>query len=294
MRKKSSQRGSLYQKRNFGYAKLAKRIFLYFLLLALVVTFLFPFLMMFMGGFKDNSELLSLSPTLLPKKGFKADKYIDLFTQYPYAKNLFNSFFVAVTNTFLSILFCSMAGFAFAKYQFPGKDVLFLIVLASMMIPIQSIVIPSYLLMRKFGWLNTFYPLIIPMAARAFGVFFMRQYIKSGVPDALLDAARLDGCSELKLLWKVVLPAITPAITVLTFIIFMASWNAFMWPLIVLNTPDMFTFPVVIQAVGSPGRWVDYGVVFAASTLAAAPMVIIFLILQRYFISAVMSGFLKG
>jgi len=268
-------------------------IFLYFILALMVLLCLFPFYLMITGGFKDNAELITMEQTIWPKQ-IDLRKYYKLFGRYPYWRNLFNSAFVSGSRTLLTIFFCSLAGFAFAKYPFPGRKPLFIFLLGTMMVPFQSIVVPSYLLIRAFHWLNTYYGLIIPMAIPAFGTFLMRQYIAAAVPDEVLDAARTDGCSEFRLFWSIVLPMVKPGIWVLAILTLMGSWNEFLWPFVIVSKEEMFTTPLIVQSIAAGGIYVDYGVALAACSLGALPLLITFLFIQKKFISNLMSGFLKG
>lgn len=273
--------------------KSGELIVLYFVLILIAIVCLFPFYLMVTGGFKDNDELITTEQSFWPKQ-FDLEKYSKLFDRFPYWRNLFNSAFVAVSRGVLIVFFCSLAGFGFAKYPFPGRRLLFAVVLGTMMVPFQSIVVPSYLLMKAFGWLNTYQGLIIPMMVPPFGAFLMRQYISGAVPDEILDAGRIDGCSEFRLFWSIVVPMVKPGIWVLAILALMESWKEFLWPLVIVSKEVMFTTPLVVRAVGHVGIYVDYGVALAACTLGALPILIVFFFVQKKFISNLMSGFLKG
>lgn len=254
---------------------------------------LFPFYMMVSGSFKDNSELITLEQKLWPKQ-IDFRHYQGLAERFPFWRNVFNTFVFAGSKALLAVLLCTMAGFALAKYPFPGRNLVYIIVLLTLMVPFQSIIVPSYLILKRFSWLNTFYGLIIPGAVPAFGTFMMRQFIISGFPDELLDAARMDGCSEFSLYWRIVVPVVSPSMWVLGLIIFMRNWKNFIWPFIVVNKEEMFTIPIVIQAIAAGGVHEVWGQALAAATVGTVPIVLLFLIAQRYFISGLMSGFSKG
>jgi len=267
-------------------------IIVYFVLSLMVVVCVFPLYLMMTGGFKDNAELITMEQTLWPRQ-LDLRKYFKLFNRYPYWRNLFNSAFVSGSRTLLVVFLCSLAGFAFAKYPFPGRKLFFAVLLGMMMVPFQSIVIPSYLLISAFGWLNTYYGLIIPMAVPPFGTFLMRQYISGAVPDEILASARVDGCSEFKIFWLIVLPMVKPGVLIVSVLTLMMSWREFLWPFVVVNKEEMFTTPLVVQAIAAGGIYSDFGVALAASTLGTLPLLIFFFIVQKRFILNLMSGILK-
>ena len=190
------------------------RVLTYALMLLLAVVFLFPFYMMVVGSFMPLNDLFSFTPNVWPLHP-TFDNYTQLFKQFPYYRYLFNSFALAAGQTAGVVFFCSLAGFIFAKRKFPGRDALFVAMLITLMVPGQSTLIPFYLLMAQLGWLNTFLPLWIPFWAPAFGVFLMRQFIASTIPGELLDAGTSDGCSLFGLYWRIVVPIMLPAITIL-------------------------------------------------------------------------------
>lgn len=268
---------------------------LYAVLLLLAVIFLFPFYAMTVGSFMQLSDLFSsFTPSLIPSHP-TLDSYIQLFRQFPYVRYLFNSFALAGGQTVGVLFFCSLAGFAFAKRRFPGKDALFFIMLTSMMIPGQSTLIPWYLLMARLHWLNTFLPLWIPWWAPAFGIFLMRQFIVASIPDELIDAARADGCSIFGLYWRVVLPVIAPSLTVLGILNFFTAWNDFLYSLLVFSQRIMRTAPLALALfLGSSTSTPQYTWLFAGSVLATLPLVILFFIFQRRLMEGIMSGAIKG
>lgn len=267
-------------------------IILYFVLSLMVVVCVFPLYLMMTGGFKDNAELITMEQTLWPRQ-LDLRKYFKLFNRYPYWRNLFNSAFVSGSRTLLVVFLCSLAGFAFAKYPFPGRKLFFAVLLGTMMVPFQSIVIPSYLLINTFGWLNTYYGLIIPMAVPPLGTFLMRQYISGAVPDEILASARVDGCSEFRIFWLIVLPMVKPGVLIVSVLTLMMSWKEFLWPFVIVNKEEMFTTPLVVQAIAAGGIYSDFGVALAASTLGTLPLLIFFFIVQKRFILNLMSGILK-
>ena len=209
----------------------------------------------------------------------------------PFLRTFFNSLGVGLAYTVLALLLCSMAGFVFAKYRFPGRQVLFLTVLFTMMIPPAVTLIPLFYIMRDIGWIDTYQALVIPLAANAFGVFWMRQYMQS-LPSELLDQGRIDGCSGLGLFWRIALPLSRPALGVLAIILFITSWSDFLWPLVVLRSEARYTMPVFLSVVeGAAAR--PNPLTMAGSVVATLPIIVIFLIFRRQLIDGLTLGALK-
>lgn len=194
--------------------------------------------------------------------------------------------------TLSTVLFCSLAGFAFAKLRFRGRSLLFLFVIATMLVPVQLGVIPLYMLMTRIGWASRLPAVIVPTMVTAFGVFWMRQFIREAVPDELLDAGRVDGRHTLRLYWHVVLPAIRPAAAVLGMLTFMQAWNDFFWPLIVLG-PDNPTVQVAISTLEG-GYYQDYSLVLAGTALGTLPILVVLLLFGRQIVGGIMEGAIKG
>lgn len=275
-------------------ARLLARGLLYLFLVCVGLVFLFPFYTLFVGSFMHLNEVFSFTPNLWPTNP-TMDNYRALFRQFPYVRYLFNSFALAVGQTAGVLFFCSLAGFTFAKRRFPGRDGLFVAVLLSMMIPGQSTLIPWYLLMARLHWLNTFLPLWLPWWAPAFGVFLMRQFIVASVPDELIEAATTDGCSLFGLYWRVVVPIIVPAITILGVLNFINAWNDFLYSLLVFSSESMRTAPLALALfLGSSTTTPQYTWLFAGSVLATVPLIVIFFVFQRRLMEGIMSGAIKG
>ncbi|NPV53939.1 MAG: carbohydrate ABC transporter permease [Firmicutes bacterium] len=272
---------------------LATKIALHAVLILGCIIFLYPFLFMFLGSFKDTSEIFSVHPTFFPREGFKLTNYKTLLEVTKFGRAVLNSSIVSSTYTALTLLFCSMGGFGFSKYRFPGRNALFFLMLATMMLPFQAIVVPLFVITAKLGWANTYYPLIVPFLANPFGIFLMRQYMNS-IPDELVDAGRIDGCSDFGLYYRIIVPVSRPALTVLGLILFMSSWNNFMWPLIVLSEDRMFTVPLALTKLVGLHREIQYGPILAGSFLGASILIILFLAFQRQFVEGIMSGAIKG
>ena len=247
------------------------------------------------GPDTENSLLLQLTihrPSYLSIVWDKlTTNYRNLWKSVPYNQYFINSVFIATASTLLTLFFCSLAGYAFAKYQFRGKTILFGILLASMMIPFQVLLVPLFGLMYDIGWLNSYKAIIIPFSVGAFGVFLMRQFIVT-IPSELLDAARIDGCSEFGIYYRIVLPIIKPALGALTIYSFLSSWNGYLWPLIVLRDEAKYTLPIGLANLIGIYRQ-DYGMLMAGTLLSLLPIVVLFLAMQREFVQGITLGGVK-
>ncbi len=262
-----------------------------FLILISIFTFL-PFIWMLSTSLKPADEIFAIPPVVI-SPNFSLNSYAYLLNEYGILRNVGNTFVIAFFSTALSLFFCSLAGFAFAKYNFPGKAKLFAFVLGTMVIPFVVTMVPLYIIMRDLHWIDKFQAIIVPGAANAFGIFFMRQYMTS-ISDEIMDAARIDGAGEFGIYWRVIVPIITPGLTSLGLIQFMASWNAFLWPLIVLKTQENMTLPLVIRSmIGPVGRTV-YDVQMAASIISLIPLLLIFMFFQRRYFEGITAGAVKG
>ena len=203
-----------------------------------------------------------------------------------------NSLIVSLSITAFHIVFDTMSGYAFAKKSFPGRTILFWLIIGTLMVPAYVTLVPMYIVTRNLHLLNTLSAVILPGTASVFGIFLMRQYIQT-LPSELLDAARIDGCGELRTFWYIVFPLSKPAIGALAIFTFVRNWNDFLWPLIVLNNSTRYTLPVGVASLQGEFS-TDYGIIFAGAALAALPMIVFFLIFQRYFLEGVRMGALKG
>ena len=248
------------------------------------IIMIIPYYWMILSSIKPPEELYHYPPQFLVHHP-TLQPYVDLFTLLPMARSLWNSLFVASAVTISNVFFCSLAGYAFAKLRFPGRDAIFLTLLFSMMIPWQVNLIPGFLIVKALGWLDTFWALIIPKLALPFGIFLCRQYIMS-IPDAFIEAARIDGCTELGIYRRVILPLIIPALATLAIFTFLAQWNDFVWPLIIIQSGKMRTVPLIIQVLnGQFGS--NFAMVMAGALVVTLPMLVIFLLFQRQFIKGV-------
>jgi cellobiose transport system permease protein len=253
----------------------------------------FPIYWMFVIATRTNDAIGSSPPPLLPG-GNLGDNVERLLANADanFALGLVNSFIVAATTTVSVVFFSSLAGFAFAKLRFRGRNVLLLLILGTMMVPVQLGIIPLYMLMVKLGWTGQLQAVIVPFLVTGFGVFLMRQYAGEAVPDELVEAARVDGCSTFRIYWNVVLPALRPAAGVLGLFTFMQMWNEFFWPYAVL-TQENPTVQLSL-AVLSDGYFLDYSQVFAGTVLATLPLLPVFLLFGRQIIGGIMEGALKA
>lgn len=250
-----------------------------------------PFLYMISSSFKPQYEIFTFPIQWLPKEVYW-DNYIKLFGETQFPRWFLNTAIVAIGRTGLSLLLCTLAGFAFAKYEFPLKRFLFMIVLASFTIPFEVLLVPLYKMVVGWGWLNSYWVMIVPFAASAFGIFLARQYALS-FPTELMEAARIDGASELSIFFRIAFPNLKPALAVMGIIFFQGAWNDFLWPLIVLNDSSMYVINLALPTLRGP-YGDQYGLVLAGGVLAVLPMIIMFFTMQRYFIEGIMAGALKG
>lgn len=278
--------------RNRRRKKLVGLIIYHILLISMFAMFVAPFVWMVSASIKPHHEIFSYPPTLVPRE-FILSNFSKLFNLIPFFRQFLNSVIVSVSYTLLTLFLCSLAGFAFAKYTFPFKSVLFVIILASMMIPIHVTLIPLFVFMARMGWVDTYRAVIIPFSASALGVFLFRQYMIT-IPSELLDIARIDGCPELGIYFQIMLPLARPVIGVLTIFFFMTSWNNLLWPLIILNSEEMYTLPLGLAGLLGSYEVLDYGPLIAGAFLAVLPIIIIFLAMQKQFISGLTLGAVKG
>ncbi len=251
-----------------------------------------PFLWMLLGSVKTQHELLASPPTLLPAAP-TLDNFSRMFKRLDFAQFFFNSAFIAVVVTLANLVFCSMAGYALAKLHFAGKRGIFGLVVATLMVPGSVTLVPLFVLMSKLGLINSYAAVILPFAAGAFGVFLMRQFI-IGLPDELLDAARIDGASEWRIFRSIVIPLVRPALAALGIFQFLASWNNFLWPLVALTDESKYTLPVALATFAIGQHKADYGLLMAGSIALVFPVIAVFLILQRQFTQSIAMTGLKG
>jgi multiple sugar transport system permease protein len=252
---------------------------------------LIPFYFMFVFATHSRTEIFNLPPPLFFGNDFLNNLAI-LTKRIAFWRNLGWSVYVALASTALTLLFCSMGGYAFAMFEFRYKKVLFGLVMGTMLLPSFMNMIPTFMIMDMLGWIDQPRALYIPGAASAFGIFLMRQFVSSSIPRDLIEAARMDGCSELGIYWRIVLPLLKPALGTLGLITFIASWNNFIGPLIVMRSPDMYTLPLALRSLQSPVD-TEWGALMAGSAIATLPLIVLFVISSKQLISGLTVGAVK-
>jgi len=250
-----------------------------------------PYVCMVITSIKPIEEIQSYQPSFYVHNP-TITPYKELFSLLPLGRYMLNSLFVASLVTLCNVFFCSLAGYAFAKHRFYGRDKIFLLLLSTIMIPYQVNLIPGFIIIKNLGWLNSFYALIIPNMAMAFGVFLCRQYIMS-IPNDLLDTAKIDGCSEFGIYRLIILPLIKPALATLAIFTFLSQWNSFVWPLIVIHNSSMRTVPLALSVLNSQFG-ANFSMMMAGATVVTLPVLIVLLGLQKYIIEGITMAGLKG
>ncbi|MFD8033527.1 carbohydrate ABC transporter permease [Streptomyces sp. NPDC059717] len=267
---------------------------LYLIACAGLLVMATPFLWMALSAFKTKKDLTASPPVWIPSH-WTLGNFTELLDQLDMPRFFLNSLIVAVLVTVCNLLFCSMLGYALAKLRFSGRSKIFGVVLAALMVPGNLMVLPLYVLMNQMGLIDTYAGLVLPFAASAFGVFLMRQFMQ-GVPDELLEAARMDGAGEWYIFFRIVLPLVKPALATLTIFTFLGSWNNFIWPLIATNDPGKYTLPVALATFANdPNRTVagGNGMLMAGSLLVVVPVLLVFAVLQRHFTQGIATAGLK-
>ena len=263
------------------------------LLIIITLCCILPIIWMCLISIKPTSESISGFQSILVKSP-TLDNFKRLFEMIPIFQNTFNSAFTTILGTVTSLFFCSLAGFAFAKYNFPGKNVLFYFVIGTMLIPPEVGAVPLFVIMKKVGLINSLWSLIIPRIATAVGIFYMHQYIKD-VPDELVEAARIDGCKDFGIFMKIILPVIKPALASWAAVTLIARWNDFFWPLLYLRKQAKYTLMVTISLLPvSEGLSTPWPVILAGTTLVIIPIIVLYLVLQTFQKAGMMAGAVKG
>jgi multiple sugar transport system permease protein len=266
--------------------------FAYIIASAFAIISLFPLYWMVTTAIKPPTSIMSLPPQWIPTS-FTLDNFREAFANNPVLRWTFNSIIVAGSVTAFQLIFATMAGYGFAKKDFPGKEILFWLYISSMMVPSFAIIIPLFTLMADYGLVDSYLGLIAPGLSAPFGVFLMRQFVQS-LPTELIDAAKIDGCGELRIFWDIILPLAKPGLAVLGIFVFMGQWSAFLWPLIITNSNDMRTLMVGFALLANRELRVNYGAMMAAATYMALPMLVVFFAFQRYFLRGITIGGIKG
>jgi len=273
----------------------ALQIAQYAILIVLALIMLVPFIWTVSTSFKQQSGLMTATPEFIPDP-VSLDAYQTLSDRMDIPRLIFNSFFVTIVGTAGQVVFAAMAAYAFSRMAWRGRDTVFLLYLATQMIPIQVIIIPQFILIRHFGWVNTFQGLIIPGLFNAFGVFLLRQSFLT-LPRDLEEAAFIDGANRFTVFWRVVLPLSKPALATLTVFDFMALWNAYLWPLFVARKEDVMTLPVALANLAGSSRYqgsVEWNVVMAGAVITILPILIVYLFAQKWFVRGVTFSGIKG
>lgn len=265
---------------------------LYAGLLLWAVVSLFPFYWLSVMSTRTSSEFFRFPPVMVPGSSF-LNNMEALFTIIDFPRAVVNSLIVSGARTGLALFFCSMTAFYFAKFEFPGRKFLYSFLLMTMMIPQRLLMIPQLIMMGKLGWISTLKALIIPNMIPAFGVFWMTQYCQGAIHDDLLNAGRIDGRGTFRLFWNIGFPITIPGLSFLAIHTFVTSWNDFLWPLIVLNDQKVYTVQVALGQLQGMFTKTDYGAVMCGTLLATLPIVIIFLICNKFFIAGIAAGGVK-
>lgn len=252
----------------------------------------FPFYWAVIMSTHTSTEIFSYPPKLLPGTHFLQNAR-SLFDNIDFLGSMLNSLLVASAVTFLVLLFDSLAAFVFAKFDFPGRRLLFTLLMIIFMVPTQLAIIPQFVMMANIGWIGSMTALIVPAAANAFGIFWMRQYMRSAIHDELLDASRIDGANFLRQYWHVALPVVRPGLAFLGIFTFMAQWNDYAWPLIALTNPDNVTLQVALSQLNGVHGTTDYGMVMTGALLALIPLLIVFAIGAKQIIGDLGKGAIR-
>ena len=268
----------------------AAKLLLYLVLVVTAGITLAPLFWMVSASLMPTGQANAFPPPFLPRQ-ITFEHYASLFTRLNLARYLFNSAFLSVAVTLVSLVLNSMAGYAFAKYRFRGRDSMFKLLITSMVIPSQVTMLPLFLMLNKMGFINTYVGVIIPGMAGIFGIFLIRQFALS-IPDSLIEAARIDGASDFRIYRSLILPLCKPVLMTLAIFTFMGTWNDFLWPLIVMTDDSMYTLPVALANL-SLEHVQDTELMMAGSVMTVAPVLILFAAVQKYYISGIMAGGLK-
>jgi multiple sugar transport system permease protein len=272
-------------------ARTVKAVLLNLAVAGIALVVLFPLAWMVSVSFMETGEAAVFPPPLLPQT-WTLDHYRDLFVRQGMGRYLWNSFALASLATALALAFTVPAGYAFAKLRFKGRDRVFRLLVAALVVPAQIGTLPLFLMLKPMGLVNTYAGALVPWLASIFGLFLVRQYSLS-IPDEMLEAARIDGASEGQIFRRIVLPTLQPIIVTLALFVFLGSWNDFLWPLIILTDQSNYTLPVALAALARE-HVQDIEMMMAGAVITVAPVLILFLALQRYYIRGMLAGSVKG
>jgi len=270
---------------------IVEQILLYLVLIIGLVITILPFYWMIIGATNRTGDVFRIPPTFVPGS-YLLENLKHLNESILIWRSLFNSLFIAITYTLIGLLLCSAAGYAFAKFQFKGKNIFFTVLILSMMIPYQATIIPLFQMFAKLDLMNTYLAVILPQLVYVFPIFLMTQNMKA-VPASLLEAARIDSAGEFYIFFRIVLPAMRPALAAVAIFLFNHQWNNFMWPLVIMNTKEMYTLPVALSTLAGQNS-IDYGQAMLGTSISVLPVIVIFLFMQKHFVSGILGGAVKG
>jgi multiple sugar transport system permease protein len=277
------------------HARLKRRVIsgiLTALVIGGAVLVLLPFLWMFLTSLKRPDEITRVPLSFLPDRLFNLANYVEIFKRQPFHLYLWNTFIVSGVSTLTSLVFSAMAGYGFAKFSFPAKEVWFFSIICLLMVPFQAIVIPLYQWVVQFGLINTYIGLMLPHFISAFGVFLMREAI-AGIPDDYIDAARIDGCSEMGIFFRIVMPMVKPSLAALAVIKFLWTWNEFFWPLVITNSEEMKVITLGLASFNTM-YYIEHNLATAAALVSIVPILLLYLLFQRWMVKAVVMSGVKG
>lgn len=260
-------------------------------MIVIVAALLLPFVWVIFGSFKTQAEFMSDPGAWLPR-GFPVQNYVDLFAEEGFGRYFVNSAIVSFVAVSANVLFSSMAGYALAKLQFRGRNLVFSVVIFAWIVPYVAIFVPQFLIIVQLGLVNTLSGIIAPLLVSPLSVFIMRQFAYS-LPTELLEAARVDGAGEGRLFFGIFLPLAGPAVATVAILSFLGSWNSFLWPLIVAQNEDTFTLPVALAVASQASNTTDFGILLAGAVVVLLPVLVLFLFLQKYFIQGVATAGIK-
>lgn len=272
--------------------KKLKTLLLNIFVIFITILFLIPIYWLIISSFKTGTEVTAVPVTLFPQK-FTLDNFYYVWKFLKFDLTFLNTILVCVPVTFLIVVFSTMAGYALAKKDFPGKNLVMTLLIATMVIPATVLLLPLFFIINSFGMYDSLLGLVIPFSVTVFGIFFMKQYI-SDIPEDLIKAASIDGANEFQIFTKIVLPLSKPGIMTLAIIEFVNNWNSFTMPLVLINSPDKYTLPLKLTQLVQSQESLNWAQIMAANLLTVIPVIIIFLILQKYIIKGVMAGAVKG
>ncbi|RCX15412.1 carbohydrate ABC transporter membrane protein 2 (CUT1 family) [Fontibacillus phaseoli] len=269
------------------------KFFFYLALIIGAIVSIFPFYWMFVVATNDKDAAFQMPPLLAPGLEF-FDNFSRVLERTEFFRALINSVVVSSAVTVSVVFLCTLAGYAFAKYEFPLKKVLFVFVIGTMLVPAQLSVLPQYVIMAKLHWIDSYKALIVPAMVNAFGIFWMRQYISSAVHSELIEAGRIDGGGHFRIFWNIAIPVVTPAMATLGILNFMNVWNDFFWPLVVLKNKENYTIQIALQQLFTNKDGLDFGMIMSATFTATLPLLIVFLLFSRWVIAGLTSGAIKS